>query len=507
MSSAFEDDADYVVIGTGAGGATAARVLAAAGRSVLMLEEGPALRPEDRPIELLEAMAQAMRGAGTWATAGGTPMPLLQGRCVGGSTAINSGIIWRMPEDVRVVWAREYGLADLVADAPLDAIFARIEEELEVAETAEEVRGGNADRMAHACRALGLPGRAIRRNAARCKGRARCLQGCPERARQSMDVSYVPRALGDGARLHTGMRVDRILVERGVAVGVEGTRTNGDATGSSARFRVRARRAVVLAAGAIHSPTILLRSGLRGLVGHRFQAHPGAAIVGRFDASIGMGQGATQAYEVPLRDRGYKLESLSLPAEMLAARLPGVGAEWQTRLASLDACAQWASQVRMEAHGRVRLGFRGEPIVRYEPTPRDLSVLQESLALLSRMMFAAGAVEVYPGLGGVPEVLTSVGEVDEAFRRSLPRRDFHLVASHLFGTACAGDDPKRSVVGPTLESHAIAGLFVMDASVFPTNLGVNPQHSIMAIVTRAAEWLANAEKRPRSIQPSRYSAG
>lgn len=503
----FVDEADYVIVGTGAGGATAARVLAEAGRSVLMLEEGPSLSAEDRPVELLEAMAQAMRGAGTWATAGGTPMPLLQGRCVGGSTAINSGIIWRMPDDVRETWTHGYGLADLVDEAALDAIFARIEEELEVEETSEEVRGGNAERMAEASRALGLPGRAIRRNAARCKGRARCLQGCPERARQSMDVSYVPRAMADGARLHTGMRVDRVLVERGVAIGVEGIRVGATEGRSEQKFAVRAKRAVILAAGAIHSPTILLRTGLRGLVGHRFQAHPGAAIVGRFPETIGMGQGATQAYEVPMRDRGFKLESLSLPAEMLAARLPGVGSEWQRRLEALDACAQWASQVRMEAHGRVRLGFTGDPVVRYEPTARDLRVLQESLALVSRMMFAAGAIEVYPGLGQVPEVLSSSREVERAFRSPLARRDFHLVASHLFGTACAGADPKRSVVAPNLESHEIEHLFVMDASVFPTNLGVNPQHSIMAVVTRATMWLANAEIRRTPAQPSRYSAG
>ena len=115
----LSDEADFVIIGTGAGGATAARVLAASGCSVVMLEEGPWLTREDRPRDLLRAMGAAVRHFGTQATVGSTPIPLLQGRLVGGSTAINSGIIWRMPEDVRRQWIDEHGLARRGAGARL----------------------------------------------------------------------------------------------------------------------------------------------------------------------------------------------------------------------------------------------------------------------------------------------------------------------------------------------------------------------------------------------------
>jgi choline dehydrogenase-like flavoprotein len=179
---------------------------------------------------------------------------------------------------------------------------------------------------------------------------------------------------------------------------------------------------------------------------------------------------------------------------MLAARLPGVGAEWQERLSALDHMAQWCGQMRMRAHGRVRPGWGARPVVRYEPLPSDLEIAHEMAILLVRMMFAAGAVEVYPGIGGVPEVLNHPSQV-HLLERAVPRRgDLHLVASHLFGTACAGADPARSVVGPDLRCHAVDGLYVMDASVFPTNMGVNPQHSIMAVVWRAAERLAGAHR-------------
>ncbi len=494
---AMQEEADFVIVGTGAGGATAARVLSEAGYDIVMLEEGPELAVSERPTDLLGAMSIAVRDMGTQSTVGATPIPLLQGKLVGGSTAINSGIIWRMPDDVREHWTREFGLGDLVDEAEQARIYDVMERELEVEVTAPEVRGDNAHKMEEACRALGLPGKPITRNARRCKGRARCLQGCPEEARQSMDVSYIPRAVAQGARLHPLCRVQKVLREDGRAIGVSGAtvdRATGRVTG---RFEARARRGVIIAAGAVHTPVILLKSGLGGLVGERFQAHPGSAVVGRFPDIINMGFGATQGYELPMREQGFKIESLSLPPELLALRLPGVGEHWQARLGELNHYAQWAVQVRMKALGRITASWGGKPVVRYEPLERDLAVMQRAVALICRMMFAAGATEVFPGLGHTPEVLTDVSQVDAIERADLKRADFHMMASHLFGTACAGADPRRSVVGPDLQSHELPGLYVMDASAFPTNLGVNPQHSIMTVVWRAAEQLANAGRDSR----------
>ncbi|MCA9535763.1 MAG: GMC family oxidoreductase [Myxococcales bacterium] len=492
----IDDVADFVVVGTGAGGATAARVLSAAGHSVLMLEEGGWLRTEDRPRDMVGAMAASMRDAGAQATRDAAPMPLLQGVAVGGSTAINSGIIWRLPEDVRTSWTRDHGLGELVDARGLDAAFDAIERDLEVAETSDDLLGHNGGLMRTAAERRGLPGRAMVRNSKRCEGSGECLQGCLTEARRSMDVSYVPMAMRDGARLHTHCRVSHVERRWGRAVGVVGDVLGADRK-PSGRFRVRARRGVIIAAGVLHTPVILLRSGLRGQVGKRFQAHPGSAIVGRFAHAVGQGGGATQAYEIPMRARGFKIESLSMPPEMLTARLPGVGAEWMERIAQLDHHAHWVAQCRFEAMGRVRVGFDGRPAVTYHPTARDVGVLLDGLALVAELMFEVGAEEVYPGVHGVPEVLRSVDEVAALRRPGITRADLHMVASHLFGTAVAGRSARDSVVGPSLEAHALRGLYVMDASVFPTNLGVNPQHSIMGVVHRASAQLANQERAGR----------
>lgn len=489
MKTSLNDEAEFVIVGTGAGGAAAARVLTEAGHSVILIEEGAFNAPKDRPRELVDALAMSFRSMATMATDSIVPMPLLQGRGVGGSTAINSGIIWRTPQDVRDQWTREFGLGGLVDDG-LDRTFVTMEDELGVGATHPDVAGMNNMLMQRAAEKLGLPGHVIQRNTKGCEGNNRCLQGCPIGARQSMEVSYIPRAIERGARLHTRCQAERILFEGKRAVGVQGAVS--DAEGRiTGRFDVRASRGVIVAASALFSPLLLKKSGVRHpLLGERFQAHPGAAFVARFDAPVNMGFGASQGYEVPMRDRGFKLESLGLPPDMLAARLPGAGREWQERVAELGHYAQWGSIVRMEAMGSVRASFFDRISVRYEPTKNDLLKVREALLLVGKLMFTAGATEIYPGLACMPEIVKS----EEAFVRAMPetlkRGDVHLVASHLFGTVCASRDPKRGVVDEHLAVHDRESLYVMDASVFPTNLGVNPQHTIMGLVWRASEKLS-----------------
>lgn len=493
-AGAVVDRADFVIVGTGAGGATAARVLSDRGFDVVLLEEGGPLHPEGRPRELLDAMSIAVRGMATQSTDSLVPMPVLQGRGVGGSTAINSGIVWRMPDDVRRAWAGAWGLEGLVG-APLDDAFRTMEEELGVGPTDARVTGTNNTLLARAAETLGLPGKVIDRNARGCEGNQRCLQGCPVGARQSMEVSYVPRAIAKGARLHTEHRVERVRIERGRATGVEGMRRT--ARGDE-RFVVEARRGVIVAASVIQTPLLLAASGVRHpLLGERFQAHPGAAIVGRFDTPVHMGAGVSQGYEIPMRAQGFKIEALALPPDMLAARLPGAGAAWQERVAELGHYAQWGSLARMEALGRVRRGVFGNVSIRYEPTKKDLAIVREALLLVGRLFFAAGAREIYPGLGCMPEIVTSEAEFLAAMPHELARADVHLVASHLFGTACAASDPARGVVDARLAVRGVEGLYAMDASVFPTNLGVNPQHSIMGVVWCASEALAARETERR----------
>ncbi|HEV8325736.1 MAG TPA: GMC family oxidoreductase N-terminal domain-containing protein [Myxococcota bacterium] len=495
----LRDAADYVVIGSGAAGATAARALARAGADVLLVEEGPPFVPAAPPADVTVAQMRYFRDHGANFIGGRSMMPVLQGRCVGGSTAINSAITWRLPDDVYGTWGEDAAVAAAWPQHVLEARFEELERDLGVRPIDRAVLGRNNTLMEQGAHALGFDGRVIERNETGCRGSARCVQGCPNGAKQSMNLSFVPDAQRHGARLWTGCAVRRLVRPLGsgpaAARGwiVEADFQDFDAPAPSEAWgpaaEIHARRAVLVAASALQTPCLLRRSGLAGaggVAGDYFTCHPGTAVGGVFDDPVRMWEGATQGWEsAHFRAERFKLEAIALPPALLTARLPGAGTTLMHAVAEMAHVALWAVQIRPRGRGRVRPAGRGGFRARFDLAPEDVTTLRRAVRLLCEMMFAAGAREALPGIYGLPPRVRR-GELDLIDRAPLDTRAYNLVATHLFGTARMGSDPASSVVAPrTLEHHDAPGVFVLDSSVFPTNLGVNPQHAIMAIAAEA----------------------
>ncbi len=494
LTRSIDDIFDVVVIGSGAAGATAAYTLAAAGLSVGIVEEGPWLATKDITKDVHSAFSRVMRQSGMQVLQGRAYMPMLQGRCVGGSTLVNSAIAWRIPEDVVDEWAASFGTGDSITMRGLEPHFDALERDLNVREVDPAVLGENNRLFVQQASKYGIPAAPMRRYDRGCKGSGMCLTGCPHGAKQGMSVTYVPRALrttgsaGPRARIFTSCTVDHVTVAGRRAVGVVARSASGHLV------TVRARRAVILAASTVQSPGILRRSGVRAAaLGRHFQAHPGLAVGGLFPSRpIAMSFGATQGAESThfRRSDRFKLETISLPPDLAGARIPGVGPDLSERLAQLAHVAVWAAQVRAEAEGVVTTGWGGADRVRYTMKPQDLAAARKAVTLIARMMFDAGATEVWPGVYGVPSVLRSMDDVRLLEAAPLEPRSYNFIATHLFGAARMGPDPKTSVVGLDFGVHGVDGLHVVDSSVFPTNLGVNPQHSIMALSRLAATRIA-----------------
>jgi choline dehydrogenase-like flavoprotein len=259
---------------------------------------------------------------------------------------------------------------------------------------------------------------------------------------------------------------------------------------------VHARRAVIVAGSVFGSPNLLRLSGIARqsrALGEHFQAHPGTAIGAFYKQPVNMWSGAAQGHEnITFRDTlGIKFESVNVPPEVAASRLPGFGEKFRSYLERLPNVAVWSLVLKAEAHGTVRpsrwLGDR----VDYTLTTGDLERLRSGIKRVCEMHFLAGATDVLPAMHGIPTVINSPDQLKLIDSVKLDPRNFTVVATHLFGTCRAGTDPRTSVVDPHLRVHGIDGLYVMDASVFPTNTGVNPQHSIMAIASVAAKRLAS----------------
>jgi choline dehydrogenase-like flavoprotein len=472
---------DVVVVGSGPAGAAVARTVATGGLDVVVVEEGPLIEPGKYAPDAFGAMADAYREMGASVTRGRAPMPYLQGRAVGGGSVINGAISWRLPRDVHDEWcAADPALADALPWPALDSVHDEVEARLHIRPTSPSVQGANDVLLARGAEALGLAHRPIRRNVAGCEGLGRCLQGCPKGRKTSMDRTYLRDACENGAEILSGITARKILIEGGRATGVMGTAEGG------ATVRVSARHAVVVAASAIQSPLLLWRSGIRnGPVGEGFQCHPGVSMAGYFDTPVRIWTGSTQGHEViGLRREGLKFEALGFDVAIAATRLKSAGRAYAREIAKLDHWAGWGAAVRAEARGRVRPGWGGGASVAYTLTPADMKKIRRGLSVLGRMMLAAGARYVTPGVAGFDDRVTDPRRLS-ALEEEGPRdpRAYAMVTTHLFGTCRMGSDPERSVVRPDFRHHALGGLYVADSSVFPSSTGVNPQTSIIALAT------------------------
>jgi choline dehydrogenase-like flavoprotein len=491
-----EDNADVIIIGSGAAGATAARVLTEAGVDVVLLEEGPLVRSEELRSDMYSSFKRVWRDMGFQVAQGRSFTPILQGSCIGGTTAINGAIMHRLPESVHAEWTNDYAIGEPFSARAFARVFDQLDKELFVGTAPEEVLGENSKRMREAVRALGMSGHEIRRNVKNCQGSAHCNQGCPTASRQSMNVSFVPRAIEHGARVYANCRAERLLNAKGRASGVAARFVANGRKGP--RLTVHARHAVVVAASAIQSPLLLLENGIgrsSGLVGRRLQVHPGTAIVGVFDRPVGMWFGATQGYEtLHYWDDRMKFETVGMPLELVSARLPSIGRELMQDLEACQHLAIWGVEVRARTHGRVTTSLFERSSISLDFEPEDVQAFKRGVWRLAEMMFAAGAREVMPGVHGLPDRVHSLAEMGKIFDLPDDPRLMHCIAAHLFGTAIMGKHASRAVVNQELESFDLPGLYVFDSSVFPTNIGVNPQHTISAVSWLAAERLAQRIK-------------
>ncbi len=486
---AVEIEVDFAVVGSGAGGAAAAVIPARAGRSVAIVEAGPWRAPEDYPSSAYGAMRDFFPDWGSLVTRSRALWPIVQASCVGGSTVINSAIVVRTPGDCFARWQREYGVG---GDALARRVWEhqdRLERELSAAVVPPDARGLSNVLAMDAADALGWDSHYMVRYVRDCEGAGQCLQGCKSGRKQSTNVNYVPEVLERGGWVLSSAPVDRVVFDGARAAGVTGRLVDPVSRRQGPRFTVRARRGVLVAASVTQSAVLLARSGLRSrALGTLFRAHPGTGIFGVYDAPIDQNLGATQGWaSTAFRiEPGLKLETLAIPPEMVAGRLPGGGRELVRRFREYRHVAMWVAAVRAESTGTVKPGLLGGPVVRYVLDEPDMRRFRDGLAKVARMHFSAGAREVIPGIHGLPYKL-GPDEVHRIEEGPLDPRCYIAILSHLFGGCPMSADPRQGVVDERGKVHGVEGLYVADASVIPTTIGVNPQHTIMALASVFAE--------------------
>ncbi|QLY32769.1 GMC family oxidoreductase N-terminal domain-containing protein [Nocardia huaxiensis] len=486
---------DVVVIGSGAGGGAAAAVLAEAGLEVIVLERGNYYDDRDFGAGELEALT-SLYAPGPAASAEGQ-ITLVAGTCLGGGTVVNWSTSLPTPDGVRQEWS-ELGVPQFATDEFGDALQT-VSKRINVNESRSPLsaRDSVLDRGA---RALGWDVDALPRNVSdACDAGiecGRCGYGCRLGAKQSVNKTWLADAAAHGARLVVDADVRRIEVKNGRAESVSARTSDGT------EITVRAR-AVVVAAGAIQTPALLRRSGLRNKnIGRYLRLHPAAAVFGVFDEEIRPWEGAMQArisrHHANLDGKGYGVIYETGPTH------PGLGtgfmawrgaAEFQRTMRDFARSNAIGIITRDRDSGTVEIDRSGEPIVKYQLSDYDAGHLHTGIAGAAQILEAAGARRIFSGhQAGVsyePGVRGSHAEFEAAAKRAgYGPGQCSMGALHIMGSARMGGSPELSATNPDGVTWDVANIVVADGSSFPTAPGVNPMVTIEAIAYMNAKRLA-----------------
>jgi long-chain-alcohol oxidase len=488
-------DCDVVVVGSGAGGGAAAAVLAQAGLDVVIVEAGRYFTEKDFDGAELSGFDRLYLNGGGLASASGS-IGVLAAQGLGGTTLVNYTFSFRTPDKVRSEWASEHGVEAAAGDEfdrSLDAVWERIGVNAE-----HSIPSRRDETIREGLDKLGWEWQVMERNVRGCTEEVcrLCHYGCQLGAKQSTLKTWVQDAHEAGARILVETRAERVIVEGGAARGVEARTAAGHGV------TVRAR-AVVSACGALHTPVLLSRSGVRSkALGKNLRLHPVLVVWGQFDEEIrpweGMLSSTYSDHDVDMDGRGYgvKYEHVATPPSILLSFSPWRGGRHHADLMqAMPYTGGVGLLLRDHGVGEVRTGRDGEPIVHYKLAPDDVEHMRRGVRGAAQVVEAMGARRVYsshskwvayePGRSGTVDDF-----VRDADACGWGAGQAQIVSFHIMGSARMGGSPAESVCDPTGQVWDTPGLYVFDGAAFPTASGVNPMVTIEALAHMNARGLA-----------------
>jgi len=496
INGPVRETADVCIIGSGCGGGASAKVLAEAGKKVIVLEEGGHYTSKDfdgTEQTAYEHLYQQRAGQATDDLA----VTVLQGRCVGGSSTVNWTISLRTPDFVLEAWKRDHGIQGL-SSKELEPYFERVEKYLNVHTEPFENHNPNNRIILDGAKKLGFRAVAVGRNTKDCVKAGACGLGCPFDARKSVDITYIPDAVKSGATVFANFRANKIEITR-TTKRVSGVVFDHQTQKPKTDFIIEAP-VVIVSGSAINSPVLLLKSNLAnssGELGKNLTFHLTTAVLGVFDQIMyGAGGIPQSAMSDEFLNKnhdggGFWLEAVPIYPTLAALALPGFGSAHRELLHQYPHIGATIILVKeIDSSGRVTVNDHGRASISYMLREKDLGYLKQGLAVAARVQFAAGAKRVMT-LHARQTEFTSPAEIEPKLAASgWGMNELSLYSAHPLGTCRMGINPKRSVVDERCQTHDVKGLFVIDGSVTPTSLGVNPQITLLAIAEKSAEWIA-----------------
>ncbi len=485
---------DIVIVGSGAGGGTVAQELSPLCREgvrIAVLEKGPKLRDEEFTGRELE-MAQALyEDSGGFLTAEQT-MTLAFGCAYGGSTAVYTGTSLLPPQRILERWnVPQLAIADVEQRA------RKFAEENNVHFLEDSLINENNRLFVEGCRGLNYRVQQFPVNLKGCRGSSLCNLGCPNQAKQGTNRVQLPRAESNGVEVITRCEVLRIG-EKTIFARVHAKPAGGKGEPSSwetGDYQIDAQ-VIVVCAGAVNSPALLMRSGLArklSRLGHGFTCHPAIIMVAEHNRAITNFVGHPKSFyldQFAESDR-FLLETCMYFPFITAKAMAGFGKEhsrFMQAFARLQMILVLACD-EVSAHNRVIIDGAGRTSVHYRFTPEVMRGLVQGSITSAKIFFAAGAVRVHLPVAQFPTIERAESErLDQiAEHPDFKPGKLSISAAHLQGGCAMGSGPRDSVTDAYGRVHGIPWLFVADSSLFPNSLEINPYLTIMALADRVAE--------------------
>lgn len=498
-------DVDVCVVGSGAAGAILATKLAEAGKSVVVLERGGYYDGESMN-QREEDMIPLLWKNGAANFTSNLRIAIAQGSCLGGSTVINDAVCFRIPALVIDQW-RKKGMS--ITKKEWDKANNEVAKRIHVEEVTEEELNENAKKLREACEKLRIDEKPVKHsknerncgqsltdlNLHSCVKCGFCHLGCHYDTKQSMLVTYIHDALNNPNADYTAYcncQAEKITYKNGVATGVDGIFV--DASGNE-KYRIRVNaKVVVVSAGAIASSNLLQKSRIGGEnVGKGLALHPAPFVMGRFDAPIYGNRGIPMSYTCHqfgvtngVGKGGFLIESIFLPIFQMALAIPTFGIDHHRMMKEFNNYTMAGIMVRDEPTGVVSMSYSGSPKVSYNLSHQTIDDMARGMSILARMWFDVGATWVITSHRDVPEIKrrSDIPKLKDAVRNNPD--GLMLGSAHPQGGNKMGDDEAENVVDSNCKVFGFKNLYVCDASVFPTALGVNPQLTVMALATITA---------------------
>ena len=469
------------VIGSGAGGSVAAYEAAERGLSTLVLERGPRVRPADMTHDELTMIPRLYKDGGFQMNSA-LSMFIMQGTCVGGSTVLSNMVMIRPENAVFDTWR---GLGVQVPQQSLSDGFDTVDKLLNPSHPEPHTVSRTSMMFLKAARQLGRHPEWMKKSLGACQGCGYCNVGCTFDTKQDAQSTYLRWAEERGARVVPEADVVRLGHRRGRVRSVDVRLGPG-----RERYRVTADL-FIIAAGAIGSSALLLRSGIRKNVGTRLSFNAGSMIIGEFEHELDSFD--ADQMNVYLHDPDFLIEATHNPIMSSALTTPGFLGDHGRLMRRHRNLAYAGALVATEPRGKVFISpYTGAEEVRFTLSPLDLERLKKGLRTIGEVFFEGGAKRIVLPTHQL-KTIEDRRDLTKLPQQIRKMREISVGSAHPQGGNPMSDDPELGAVDSQLAVHGFENLFVCDGSVFPTSVGVNPIHSIMALAhSRAPEILARA---------------